>query len=99
MKKAQIGGSWDVLPRDDLERIHRASLSLLAEPGIFSFFPVLFRRQTIDQWKDHGAKSILEVAHERVRAILEQPAPVLISAQAEQALDEVLAGVTTQPIG
>ena len=55
------------------------------------FFPVLFRRQTIDQWLERGAKSILEVAHERLLAILEQPAPVLISGKAEQALDEVLA--------
>jgi trimethylamine--corrinoid protein Co-methyltransferase len=62
------------------------------------FFPVLFRRQTIDQWQDRGAKSILEVAHERVKEILNQPAPVLISAQAEQALDEVLIRATTPGI-
>jgi trimethylamine:corrinoid methyltransferase-like protein len=59
----------------------------------------LFRRQTIDQWLDRGAKSILEVAHERVQAILEQPAPVLISAQSERALDDVLARVTAQAVG
>ena len=57
------------------------------------FFPVLFRRQTIDQWLDRGAKSILEVAHERVQAILEPPAPVLLSAEAETALDEVLSRI------
>jgi trimethylamine--corrinoid protein Co-methyltransferase len=57
------------------------------------FFPVLFRRQTIDQWLDRGAKSILEVAHERVQAILEQPAPALLSTEAEGALDEVLSRI------
>ena len=36
MKNAQRGGSWDVLARDDLERIHRASLALLEASGIFS---------------------------------------------------------------
>ena len=36
MKNAQSGGSWDVLSRGDLERIHQASLSLLEAPGIFS---------------------------------------------------------------
>ncbi len=60
------------------------------------FFPVLFRRQTIDQWLERGAKSILEVAHERLLAILEPPAPVLISGDAEQALDEVLARATAR---
>jgi trimethylamine--corrinoid protein Co-methyltransferase len=60
------------------------------------FFPVLFRRQTIDQWLERGAKSILEVAHERLLAILERPAPVLISGDAEQALDEVLSRATAR---
>jgi trimethylamine--corrinoid protein Co-methyltransferase len=59
------------------------------------FFPVLFRRQTIDQWLERGAKSILEVAHERVLLTLNQPAPVLLTSQAEQSLNEVLARVTT----
>lgn len=63
------------------------------------FFPLLFRRQTIDQWLERGAKSILEVAHERVQAILERPAPVLMSAESEQALDDVLARVTAHTIG
>ena len=57
------------------------------------FFPVLFRRQTIDQWLERGAKSILEVAHERVQAILEQPAPALLSTEADRALDEVLSRI------
>jgi trimethylamine--corrinoid protein Co-methyltransferase len=63
------------------------------------FFPIMFRRQTIDQWLDRGAKSILEVAHERVQAILERPAPVLISGEAERALDGVLARVTAHSVG
>ena len=60
------------------------------------FFPALFRRQTIEQWLERGAKSILEVAHARVQAILEKPSPVLLSEKAERALDEVLATVLSR---
>jgi trimethylamine:corrinoid methyltransferase-like protein len=63
------------------------------------FFPVLFRRQTIDQWLDRGAKSILEVAHERVQAILERPTPQLLSGEAEQALDELLIRAVGHGVG
>jgi trimethylamine---corrinoid protein Co-methyltransferase len=38
------------------------------------FFPALFRRQSIDQWLAQGARSMADVAHERVRSILAEPA-------------------------
>jgi trimethylamine--corrinoid protein Co-methyltransferase len=38
------------------------------------FFPALFRRQSIDRWIARGARPAADVAHERVRAILAEPA-------------------------
>lgn len=54
------------------------------------FFPVLFRRQSIDQWLQAGAKNITEVAHERVRDILAQSGPAPLPAGADEALEQVL---------
>jgi trimethylamine--corrinoid protein Co-methyltransferase len=58
------------------------------------FFPVLFRRQTIDQWVQSGGKMIHEVAHERVLEILAQagpaPLPPGVDAEMERALNQAI---------
>ncbi len=54
------------------------------------FFPDLFRRQSIQQWEQRGAKSITEVAHERVQEILAKAEPALLPAGAEAELERVL---------
>jgi trimethylamine--corrinoid protein Co-methyltransferase len=54
------------------------------------FFPVLFRRQSIDHWVESGAKPIVDVAHEKVQAILSKSAPVSLPAGADEALITVL---------
>jgi len=54
------------------------------------FFPKLFRRQTIEQWLDTGAKMIHEVAHERVAQILEKAGPVQLPPGADAEMERVL---------
>jgi trimethylamine--corrinoid protein Co-methyltransferase len=54
------------------------------------FFPVLFKRQSIDGWIEKGAKSMLEVAHEKVEAILAEAGPVTLPEGAEAELERVL---------
>ncbi len=44
------------------------------------YFPLLFRRQTIDQWLGAGSKMSHEVAHERVQEILAKAGPVPLPA-------------------
>ncbi len=54
------------------------------------FFPRLFRRQTIDQWIESGAKMAHQVAHERVEEILATAGPVELAPGADRALEEAL---------
>ncbi|MCS7248827.1 MAG: trimethylamine methyltransferase family protein [Anaerolineales bacterium] len=54
------------------------------------FFPVLFKRQTIDEWLSAGAKSIDQVAHEKVLEILAQAKPVELPPGADEALERAL---------
>ncbi len=54
------------------------------------FFPNLFRRQSVDDWLKDGARPMIEVAHERVKEILDRPPPVQLPADREQALGEAL---------
>jgi trimethylamine--corrinoid protein Co-methyltransferase len=54
------------------------------------FFPVLFRRQSIDDWLAEGGRSIVEVAHDRVRQILSGAAPVELPEGADEALTDTL---------
>ena len=63
------------------------------------FFPSLFRRQTSDEWIRSGSKSIEQVAHEKVLAILEKAGPVELlagaDAELERALQRATAGIPT----
>ncbi len=54
------------------------------------FFPVLFARQTITQWIEKGAKSIMDVAHERVQEILAATGPAPLPDGADEVLDQIL---------
>ena len=55
------------------------------------YFPGLFRRQSIEQWKERGNKTITEAAHERVLEILSKAGPVPLPNGADQAMQDVLA--------
>ena len=56
------------------------------------YFPTLFRRQTIEQWINSGAKMAHQVAHDKVLQILEKAGPVElppgVDAEMERALQE-----------
>ena len=54
------------------------------------FFPQLFRRQSVEQWRERGAQRIEEVAHERVQAILAQAGPLPLAAGATDAIERAL---------
>lgn len=54
------------------------------------FFPVLFRRQSIDKWKERGAKNITQVAHECVQEILAHAGPMSLPSGADEVLSETL---------
>ena len=54
------------------------------------FFPVLFRRQTIEQWVKRGGKMIHEVAHDRVMEILEKAGPVELPPSVDKELERAL---------
>jgi trimethylamine--corrinoid protein Co-methyltransferase len=60
------------------------------------FFPILFRRQSISQWEEAGAKPIIDHAHERVRAILANAGPAPLPAGADAALERVLVEATAE---
>jgi trimethylamine---corrinoid protein Co-methyltransferase len=54
------------------------------------YFPMLFRRQSVDQWLQSGAKMSLEVAHDRVRDILAKGGPVSLPPSVDIALEQAL---------
>jgi trimethylamine--corrinoid protein Co-methyltransferase len=59
------------------------------------YFPALFRRQTIEQWINSGAKMAHQVAHEKVLQILDKAGPVQlppgVDAEMERALHKAIA--------
>lgn len=58
------------------------------------YFPRLFRRQTIEQWIQSGAKMAHQVAHDRVLEILAQAGPIElppgVDAEMERALQKAI---------
>jgi trimethylamine--corrinoid protein Co-methyltransferase len=54
------------------------------------FFPSLFRRQTGNEWILAGSKSIDQVAHEKVLAILEKAGPIELLPGADAELERAL---------
>lgn len=60
------------------------------------FFPVLFRRQSVELWKERGAKNITEVAHSRVLEILAKAGPAPLADGADKALSQALEKVIAE---
>ena len=52
------------------------------------FFPRLFDRRGIPEWEADGGRGIDEVARFRVREVLAQPAPQILSPKTEHALEQ-----------
>ncbi len=76
----QVGCSGNYLAHEHTARWFRQEL----------FFPVLFKRQSIDQWQNAGARPIVAVAHERVLQILEKSAPIPLPDGADAELERIL---------
>lgn len=54
------------------------------------FFPVLFRRQSIDTWLENGASPIVDAAHARVQQILAEAGPAPLPDGADVELERIL---------
>ena len=54
------------------------------------FFPVLFRRQSIDAWVENGACPVVDAAHERVQQILAKTSPTPLPQGADAELERIL---------
>ena len=76
----EVGHGGSFLQHDHTVRHFREEL----------FFPVLFRRQTIEQWLKSGGKMIHEVAHERVQEILASAGPVPLPPEVDAELERAL---------
>ena len=65
------------------------------------FFPSLFRRQSIDQWLESGARPIVDVAHERVQQIIAKsttsPLPDGADAELERVLNIAVGQLESNP--
>jgi trimethylamine--corrinoid protein Co-methyltransferase len=76
----EVGHTGDFLSHDHTAQWFRKEL----------YFPVLFRRQSIDKWLAAGARPIVDVAHEQVESILAKASPVPLPDGADEALEKVL---------
>jgi trimethylamine--corrinoid protein Co-methyltransferase len=76
----QVGPGGDYLKSPHTHKFFRQEL----------YFPQFFRRQTVDQWLASGGKMIHQVAHERVREILESAAPVELAPGVDAELERAL---------
>jgi trimethylamine--corrinoid protein Co-methyltransferase len=54
------------------------------------YFPGLFRRQSVDDWLNGGARPMVEVAHDRVKEILDREPPVKLPDERQRALEAAL---------
>ncbi len=77
----EVGHGGNYLTTDHTARLFREEL----------FFPVLFRRQSIDKWRENESKAIVDVAHQRVLDILAKAGPVPLPEGADEALVRALA--------
>ncbi len=76
----ELGPSGNYLTHDHTAQWFRKEL----------FFPVLFRRQSIDTWVEGGARPVVDLAHERVEALLAKGGPTPLPAGADQELERIL---------
>lgn len=76
----EVGHGGSFLAHDHTARLFRQEL----------YFPLLFQRQTIDQWVHSGGKMSHQVAHDRVQEILEDAEPVALPPGVDGALEQAL---------
>jgi len=80
----EVGHKGDYLQTDHTVNYFRKEM----------YFPTLFKRQTIEQWINAGAKMGHQVAHDKVLQILEKAGPVElppgVDAELERALQEAI---------
>ena len=76
----EVGHGGQYLDHDHTVRLFREEF----------FFPDLFRRQSIAQWKEAGGKSIEEVAYARVQQILAETEPAPLPKGANEAMRNVM---------
>lgn len=77
---SQVGQSGSFLDHDHTASHFRNAL----------YFPQLFRRQSIERWKEHGGGSILEEAHRRVLEVQDSATPAPLPPGADEELRRVL---------
>jgi trimethylamine--corrinoid protein Co-methyltransferase len=78
IREAGYGGSF--LGMDHTVRHFRKEL----------YFPLLFKRQTIEQWLEGGSRTAYEVAHDKVGEILAKAQPVPLPPSVDAALEQAL---------
>jgi trimethylamine--corrinoid protein Co-methyltransferase len=76
----EVGHKGDFLQTDHTVKYFRKEM----------YFPTLFRRQTIEQWINAGAKMGHQVAHDRVLGILEKAGPVELLPGADAEMERAL---------
>jgi trimethylamine:corrinoid methyltransferase-like protein len=54
------------------------------------YFPLLFKRHTIEQWLEGGSRTAYEVAHDKVEEILAKAQPVPLPPSVDVALEQAL---------
>jgi trimethylamine---corrinoid protein Co-methyltransferase len=78
IREAGYGGSF--LGMDHTVRHFRKEL----------YFPLLFKRQTIEQWTEAGSRMAHDVAHDKVEEILAKAGPVPLPPSVDVALEQAL---------
>jgi trimethylamine--corrinoid protein Co-methyltransferase len=76
----EVGAGGNYLTHDHTAQWFRKEL----------FFPVLFRRQSIDSWVESGARPIIDLAHERLEQILAKTGPSPLPDGADAELTRIL---------
>ena len=84
IRKCGYGGSY--LAQEHTRRNYRKEM----------YFPSLFQRQTIDEWRKAGSRNIYEVAHARVLSLLEKAGPVELPAGVDAELERALQHAMTR---
>ena len=76
----EVGAGGEFLSHPHTARLFRREL----------FFPALFRRQSIEQWLENGARPIVDIAHGQVQDILDKAGPAPLPEGADEALERTL---------
>jgi trimethylamine--corrinoid protein Co-methyltransferase len=82
----EVGHGGQFLDHDHTARHFRKEL----------FFPILFKRQSVTEWRELGGRNILEVAHDHVQHIIATAEPVGLPQGADEALERVFHQATEE---